>query len=231
MEGMPAPYALHTMRTLDRFEGTYGAAYDAVLQRPALRRAFFRAVGSADPIVHLERVVEAIVAEVGDGTLLDVPCGGGTLLPLLDAAGFTGRAIALDLAAAMVTRAREVAGRVDGFEVEVVRGDALDLPLDDASVDGVASINGLHVLPDHARAVAEMARVVRPGGIACIVSITATRGLRNRAMRRIARAAHVLPRDVETRAELVALIEDTGFTLEHDFGGRTFTGLLARRLA
>jgi SAM-dependent methyltransferase len=218
MEGMPAPYALHTMRTLDRFEGTYGAAYDAVLQRPALRRAFVRGVGSADPIERRARVVAAIVAEVGEGRLLD-------------AAGFTGRAIALDLAAAMLTRAREVAGRVDGFEVEVVRGDALDLPLDDASVDGVASINGLHVLPDHARAVAEMARVVRPGGIACIVSITATRGLRNRAMRRIARAAHVLPRDVETRAELVALIEDTGFTLEHDFGGRTFTGLLARRLA
>lgn len=217
------------MRTLDRFEGTYGAAYDAVLQRPALRRALFRAVGSADPIVHLERVVAALVAEVADGTLLDVPCGGGTLLPLLDAAGFGGRVIELDLAAAMVQRAREVARRVEGFEVEVVRGDALDLPLEDASVDAVASVNGLHVLPDHERAVSEMARVLRTGGVACIVSITATRGLRNRALRRIARAAHVLPRDVGTRAELEALLERAGLAVEHDFGGTTFTGLLARR--
>jgi ubiquinone/menaquinone biosynthesis C-methylase UbiE len=220
---------LAAMRTIDRFEGAYGAAYDAVLQRPALRRTFFRAVGSADPLVHLERLVEALVADAPEGVLLDVPCGGGTMLPLLEAAGFRGRVVEVDLASAMMARASIVAERVEAFEVELVQADVTDLPLETASVDLVASINGLHVLPDPPAALAELARVLRPGGRACIVTITATRGLRNRALRLVARAASVLPRDVESRDELLGLFADAGFEVERDFGGATFAGLLLRR--
>jgi ubiquinone/menaquinone biosynthesis C-methylase UbiE len=220
---------LADVRTIDRFEGAYGAAYDAVLQRPALRRTLFRAVGSADPIVHLEELVAALVAEAPTGVLLDVPCGGGTLLPLLETAGFRGRAVEVDLASAMMARASNVAERVDGFEVELVQADVTDLPLEAASVDLVASINGLHVLPDPPAALAELARVLRPGGLACIVTITATRGVRNRALRLVARVGSVLPRDVETRDELLDLFADAGFDVERDFGGKTFAGLLLRR--
>lgn len=217
------------MGTLDRFEGSYGTAYDAVLQRRRLRRAFFRAVGSAQPIVELERVVAQVVDLVPAGTLLDVPCGGGTLLPLLERAGFRGRVVAVDLAEAMVSRTRERASVVSAFEVDVVQADATRLPLEDASVDAAASINGLHVMPDPAAVLAELGRVLAPGGVACIVTITATRALRNRALRAVARAADVLPRDPESRDGLVALMEGAGLTLERDLGGATFAGFLVRR--
>lgn len=52
--------------------------------------------------------------------------------------------------------------------VEVVRGDAADLPFPDAHVDVVASFTMLHHLPDAGaqdRALAEFARVLRPGGL------------------------------------------------------------------
>src|SRR5688500_2857746 len=121
------------MGTLDRFEGTYGAAYDAVLQRPALRRAFFRAIGSAAPLVDLQESITALVEHAPSGTLLDVPCGGGTLLPLLHGAGFHGELVAVDLAAAMIRRMRRaVESHPGAFDVQVLHADATKLPLEDA---------------------------------------------------------------------------------------------------
>jgi SAM-dependent methyltransferase len=217
------------MRTIDRFEGAYGAAYNAVLQRPALRRAVFRGAGPS-PIIDLERHVADLVADTPvDGSLLDLPCGGGALLPLLERAGFRGRAIEVDLAAAMIERTRRAAERVHGFSVDVVRGDATALPLDDASVDAVVSINGLHVLERPGEALAEMVRVLRPGGRALIVTIATTGALRNRALRMVARAGSILPRDPESRADMLALMTGAGFELERDLGGATFAGFRLRR--
>ena len=46
----------------------------------------------------------------------------------------------------------------------VVEGDALDLPFDDASFDAVVASEILEHIPEDDRAIAELARVVRPGG-------------------------------------------------------------------
>ena len=50
-----------------------------------------------------------------------------------------------------------------------LRASALDLPLEDASVDAIASLNVLEHLSDDVGALAEMRRVLRPGGRAAIV--------------------------------------------------------------
>jgi len=212
------------MRTLDRFEGTYGALYNAVLTRPLLRRAVFRVVGNAEPILQLDHHVAELVAHASAGVLLDVPCGGGTILPILQSAGFAGRAIELDLAAAMVARARERADGVSGFDVEIVQADATAMPLDDASVDLAVSINGLHVMPDPGAVLAEIARVLTPDGHALIVTIVATAAPRNRLLRAGGRAASVLPVDPPTRTRMRELIGAAGFQVEQDLGGDSFAG-------
>jgi SAM-dependent methyltransferase len=54
-------------------------------------------------------------------------------------------------------------------EVPLLRASVLDLPLDDASVDAIASLNVLEHLADDFGALAEMRRVLRPGGRAAVV--------------------------------------------------------------
>jgi len=91
-------------------------------------------------------------------------------LRLLDVAGGDGywaararrrgaRAVALDLSPAKLRRGRELTAAPG-----LVRGDALDLPFADASFDRVMSICAIEHFADGPRALAEMARVLAPGG-------------------------------------------------------------------
>jgi demethylmenaquinone methyltransferase / 2-methoxy-6-polyprenyl-1,4-benzoquinol methylase len=54
-------------------------------------------------------------------------------------------------------------------------GDAEALPLEDASVDGVAIAFGIRNVPDRSKALAEMARVTRPGGRIVILELSEPR--------------------------------------------------------
>src|SRR5215208_852186 len=93
--------------------------------------------------------------------VLDVGCGTGSLalsLPgIADVASVTG----VDLTPGFVeyASARNGDPRI-GFQL----GDARDLPFEDNSFDRAFSLLVLHFIPDAERAVAEMRRVVRPGG-------------------------------------------------------------------
>jgi SAM-dependent methyltransferase len=58
----------------------------------------------------------------------------------------------------------------EGLSVELREGNAEALPFDDASFDLVVSVLGVIFAPDHARAVAEMARVCRPGGVVAVAA-------------------------------------------------------------
>jgi SAM-dependent methyltransferase len=94
---------------------------------------------------------------------LDVGCGTGALAgAVLDLAA-PDSLIGVDSAEGFLETARErFAGR--GAAVEFVRGDAGALPLEDDSVDAAVSGLVLNFVPSPDAAVAEMARVVRPGG-------------------------------------------------------------------
>ena len=59
-------------------------------------------------------------------------------------------------------KARAAADGVTG--IAFTEADALDLHFDDASFDRVITFNGLHCLPEQAPAIAEMFRVLKPGG-------------------------------------------------------------------
>ncbi|MFD5829633.1 class I SAM-dependent methyltransferase [Lentzea sp. NPDC060358] len=94
-----------------------------------------------------------------DGPVLDVGCGPGRWTAVLAREFGSERVIALDRSPTML-------GLVRHSMPDVVRvgSDALNLPFADASVGAVNSWNMLQALPDPAKAVAEMGRVLRPGG-------------------------------------------------------------------
>ena len=69
----------------------------------------------------------------------------------------------IDWSDAMLDIARRRAAQL-GRTATLQQADAHQLPFDDASFDTVICTFGLCAIPDHTRAVAEMARVLRPGG-------------------------------------------------------------------
>lgn len=135
----------------DRASSTYraddGAAYERFLGR------WSRLL--ARPLADFARPPE-------DGRALDVGCGTGSLaLALAERAG-SGRASGIDIAPPYIAfaRARPSAACID-FSV----GDACRLPFADRSFAAAMAQLSLNFVPDAARAVREMRRVVHPGGV------------------------------------------------------------------
>jgi ubiquinone/menaquinone biosynthesis C-methylase UbiE len=92
---------------------------------------------------------------------LDVGCGTGFLALQLAELGH--RAVGVDGAEAMLTLARAKASQA-GLEIEFRLADAAELPFAPASFDLIIERHVLWTLPNPAAALAEWARVLRPGG-------------------------------------------------------------------
>jgi ubiquinone/menaquinone biosynthesis C-methylase UbiE len=112
---------------------------------------------------HLTRSIAALDLRPGDA-VLDAGCGtGDALLALADVVGDDGRVVGVDVSSALVAEARErTAGR--SSVVDVVQADLHALPFGAASFTGCRTERVLLHVEDPARAVAELARVARPGG-------------------------------------------------------------------
>jgi arsenite methyltransferase len=110
------------------------------------------------------------------GIALDVGSGPGNVTAsLARAAGPDGLALGVDISEPMLTRAvRAEAGQQVGF----LRADAQGLPLRDNTIDAVVSIAVLQLIPNPAAALAEIARVLRPGGRLALMVPTAGRAAR-----------------------------------------------------
>jgi SAM-dependent methyltransferase len=97
--------------------------------------------------------------------VLDLGCGAGTdLLIAAPMTGAGGRAIGVDMTAAMLERARTSADEMGLTNVEVHQALIETLPLADASVDVVISNGVIDLVPDKDVVFAEIDRVLRPGG-------------------------------------------------------------------
>lgn len=110
-------------------------------------------------------VMQRAALEPGD-RVLDIGCGPGWFWA--NAAGLVPDGIDLTLADLSAGMVDEAVGRVNGLGRDwTVRGEVADaaaLPFADASFDVVIAMHMLYHVPDAARAVAEAARVLRPGG-------------------------------------------------------------------
>jgi demethylmenaquinone methyltransferase / 2-methoxy-6-polyprenyl-1,4-benzoquinol methylase len=114
------------------------------------------------------RETAAAVVRPGDAAL-DACCGTGDLAVACARAG--ARVTGLDFSARMLERARRKAP-----ELEWVRGDLLELPFADASFDAATVGFGVRNVESLDRALAELRRVLRPGGRLAILEITTPRG-------------------------------------------------------
>ena len=152
------------------------ARLDAVRSRRALAAAdYFEQIASIwdeERSLHAaaDTVEAAIVAAIADrplGRVLDVGTGTGRMLQLL--AGRADRAVGLDSSHSMLSVARANLERSDLGNWELRQGDVHSPPLDTASFDLVVIHQVLHYLDDPARAIAEAARLVAPGGRLLVV--------------------------------------------------------------
>ena len=107
-------------------------------------------------------------AEPPTGALwLDVGCGTGIFTELIFEACSPAAVVGIDCAEAQIEHARR---RTTGLRAEFRVADAQALPLLDASFDVIASTLAINFIPDRPRALSEMRRVARPGGLvaACV---------------------------------------------------------------
>jgi ubiquinone/menaquinone biosynthesis C-methylase UbiE len=170
--------------------------------------------------------VRRSVAGLDSGSVvLDLPCGGGTVLPLLAHAGFAGTVLEADLSDVMLERAVDAGMRASAVRALFVRCDALALPFDEQVVDRVVSINGLHCMPDRDRFLRELHRVLRPGGQVWMTTMVTDGTRRTARVNRLAQRGGVIPTPPPTREQLRTMIERAGFVDFDDLGGRGVMGV------
>jgi ubiquinone/menaquinone biosynthesis C-methylase UbiE len=144
---------------------------------------------------------------------LDVGCGTGIFTELISDTCAPASVIAIDPSESQIARART---QVTRTKTEFRLADAQDLPFPDKSFDIVASALVVNFVPNKARAMSEMRRVVRPGGLiaACVWNFAAElspSGPLRRAMRRIGIEAPPIPgTDTSSPAVLADLLEKAG---------------------
>lgn len=97
----------------------------------------------------------------------DIGCGTGNAAEVL--APLVSKVFAIDQNETMLAAAKK---RLKGVQnVEFLRGDVEKLPLKDASVDAAVCVLVLHHIDDPTVACAEMARILKPGGVCLIVDM------------------------------------------------------------
>jgi SAM-dependent methyltransferase len=110
----------------------------------------------------------AMLARLGElprgSAAIDVGCSAGYLLKDLRASAPDATLIGVDIVASGLRQALAVVP-----EARLLQADACALPLTDASVDAVLSVNVLEHVRDDERALAEIFRIMRPGARAVIV--------------------------------------------------------------
>jgi ubiquinone/menaquinone biosynthesis C-methylase UbiE len=98
--------------------------------------------------------------------ILDVGCGTGSLTFALAKAADLGEISAIDYSPVFVEAANR---RNTDPRIKIGQADACALPFEDGTFDRALALLVLHFVPDAGKAVAEMRRVVRPGGVVAAV--------------------------------------------------------------
>jgi ubiquinone/menaquinone biosynthesis C-methylase UbiE/DNA-binding transcriptional ArsR family regulator len=156
------------VRDLERMEAVRRArasAAQSYFRANAARWDEIRSMQVDDELV--ERRLLDLLPPDGVSTLLDVGTGTGRILELYGEHGVQG--VGVDLSHEMLSVARANLARAGLSNVYVRHGDMYRLPWSAPSFDAITFHQVLHFADDPAAAIAEAARVVRPGGRLVIV--------------------------------------------------------------
>ncbi|MGZ3097780.1 class I SAM-dependent methyltransferase [Streptomyces sp. H72] len=151
---------------------------------------------------------EAAAAQLGlrEGDhVLDTGCGTGrALTPLRAAVGPSGLVIGADLTPAMLQAAARAGRDRDG---RLLLTDVAALPLRSRSLDAVFAAGLVAHLPDPARDLRELARVVRPGGVLALFHPIGRAALAARQGRQLT------PDDLRAEPRLRSLLAGSGWRM------------------
>src|SRR5512133_475376 len=181
--------------------GYPGELLDAI---PAEALASFAGVG-----YHLDLAALAPgeqVLDLGSGSGTDVFCAAVQV-------GASGHVVGVDFTDEQLGKATRLRDR-DGFtQAEFVEASIDALPFEDASFDAVISNGVINLSPIKHRALAEAARVLRPGGRLAIADIVSGRPLKERTRRNVELWAACIAGAIPRGAYLEAL-EENGFDVQ-----------------
>jgi arsenite methyltransferase len=134
-------------------QGLYGADERADLPADAVAAS----LGCGNPLAMVELHKGETVLDLGSGGGIDVLLSGKRV-------GESGSVYGLDMTDEMLALAQENARKAGATNVHFLKGLIEDIPLPDASVDVVISNCVVNLSPEKDRVLAEITRVLRPGG-------------------------------------------------------------------
>jgi SAM-dependent methyltransferase len=201
-----------------RADHPWATIYDAVVEHERVARVGW-GLGIGSDVRLLYRAADEIGRLPAGSAVLDIPCGGGVALRGLSP-GQDIRYVAADISPAMLERTAASAQRRGLDQVETVEADVGALQFDDGTFDLCVSFTGLHCFPDPARAVKEIARVLRSGGVLTGSAFLNDTGIRFEPMRALGRRSGLLGPS-GTRAQLRSWLASAGFedVALHQSGG------------
>ncbi len=183
-----------------------------------LRRYWDKHAGSYDKQMgffdrHLFAGSRDWVCSRAHGQVLEVAIGTGrNLVHYPDEVRLTG----VEWSAAMLDIARARAGKL-GREVDLRQGDAQALDFPDACFDTVVCTFSLCAIPDDRKAVAEMARVLRPGGLLLLADHVEASPWPARAAQALIEVVSVPAQGEHFRRRPIRHVQELGFAVDdHD---------------
>ncbi|OGN99854.1 MAG: dimethylmenaquinone methyltransferase [Chloroflexi bacterium RBG_13_52_14] len=107
--------------------------------------------------------------------VLDLGCGSGAFTPFIArTVGEKGKVYALDIQADMLKQLERKLVRPENRDIKnikLIEGNAYELPFDDDSLDLVNMVTVLQEIPDRNRALQEVKRVLKPGGVLAVTEL------------------------------------------------------------
>ncbi len=196
-------------------------AYEALWRRRSL------GLLSGRPFPVREEIAEmrAAIGDAEGALVVDVGCSEGLYARHLARVG--ANVIAIDHSRAFLRRLLHRAA-ISGVHVAAVRALAQHLPVIDGHADAVVIGGSLNEIGDRAGALAEAARVLRPGGRLFVMSVTRADSAAGRVLQQSTRLAGIA---FPTRAETLAGIEAAGFSIIDHRDDRVVARITAERPA
>jgi ubiquinone/menaquinone biosynthesis C-methylase UbiE len=107
--------------------------------------------------------------------VLDLGCGSGAFTPFIArTVGEKGKVYALDIQADMLKQLDRKLSKPENRDIKnikLIEGNAYELPFEDSSLDLVNMVTVLQEIPDRGRALQEVKRVLKPGGLFAVTEL------------------------------------------------------------